>query len=115
MPPKARTDTSSERVTRLSNLTPPNYLRAVVHHSKFWCSTSEMGLVISDVLSARQPFPLWPRFQTYRCLAANDVEGQYETSSLAARRPSLAASNRANRSSNCGFQKIVSRDRLIPR
>ena len=28
MPPKARTDTSSERVTRLSNLTPPNYLRA---------------------------------------------------------------------------------------
>ncbi len=29
--------------------------------------------VISDVLSVRQPFPLCPRFQTYCCLAANDV------------------------------------------
>jgi hypothetical protein len=33
---------------------------------------------ISNVLSARQPLPLFPRFQTYRCLAANDVEGQQQ-------------------------------------
>src|SRR6185437_14334294 len=31
--------------------------------------------VISDVLSARQPLPPCPRFQTYRCLAANEVQG----------------------------------------
>ena len=29
--------------------------------------------VISDVLSGRQPLPLCPRFQTYRCLTANNV------------------------------------------
>jgi hypothetical protein len=32
--------------------------------------------LISDVLSARQPLPLCPRFQTYCCFAANDVQGQ---------------------------------------
>ena len=32
--------------------------------------------VNSDVLSARQPIPLLPQFQTYCCLAADDVQGQ---------------------------------------
>jgi len=40
-----------------------------------------MGL-ISDVLSARQPLQLCPRFQTYCCLAANDVQGQKQTHAL---------------------------------
>ena len=31
---------------------------------------------ISDVLSVRRPFPLCPRFRTYCCLAATDVQGQ---------------------------------------
>jgi hypothetical protein len=38
--------------------------------------------VIGDVLNARQELPLCPRFQTYWCLAANDVQGQKETSRL---------------------------------
>jgi hypothetical protein len=40
-------------------------------------------MVISDVLSARQPFPLCPRFQTYCCLAANDVQDQLRRSERA--------------------------------
>jgi hypothetical protein len=34
---------------------------------------------ISDVLSARQPLPLLPRFQTYRVSQQNDVQGHEET------------------------------------
>ena len=33
--------------------------------------------VINDVLSTRQQLPLCPRFQTYCCLPANDVQGHH--------------------------------------
>jgi hypothetical protein len=33
----------------------------------------------SDVLNVRQALPVCPRFQTYCCLAANDVQGHKRT------------------------------------
>ena len=45
------------------------------------CPTSP-SWVISDVLGARQPFPLCLRFQTYCCLAANDVQRHEPTCGL---------------------------------
>jgi hypothetical protein len=41
--------------------------------------------VISDVLSARLVLPLCSRFQTYCCLAANDVQGHYRKSAASIR------------------------------
>jgi len=59
--------------------------------------------VISDALSVRQARPLCPWFRTYCCLAANDVQGQYQTSSRLAQLVDLDQCSFPLRREHVGF------------